>query len=635
MLRVANLGRLSMLTQAFLFGVALPLSGQAVDSARVKELAEWLPAASAGLGRPVSNRAAWDKFAKNPAFSDVVANAATLANQPVPELPDELYLDYSRTGNRDRCQKVLFARGARLVTLTLAEGIEDRGRFVQPLMETIEAICSEKTWVYPAHDGRLDNFYGRTVEMDLRATAVAWELGTVDFLLGDKLSEPTRRLIAENVRRRVLQPFRDMVEGRRKEISWLHATHNWNAVCLAGTIGAALALEPSPQERAWFIAAGEQYIRYFLKGFTPDGYCSEGIGYWNYGFGHFLMLSETVRQATNGRLDLLAGPEALQPALFCKRSEILNGIFPTISDVHPGTRPDAQFVCYIARRFGLEATASCERAWVRPAGSLASTMLFSFMPAPLPPVPHQTLPGESPLRTWFTNGGVLLCRAAKNPGIPFAAALKGGNNAENHNHNDVGSFSVVAGKSMVICDPGSEVYTHRTFSAHRYDSKVLSSYGHAVPMVAGQLQSVGAEARAQVLRTTFSDDQDTLALDISSAYKTPELQRLERTFVFSRTGSASLTVRDQVAFASPQKFEEALITWSDWKQVSSNELILQDDQSGVRVRLDCAGEPLAISSEELNEDVPAHKKPIRLGIALKNPIKQATVTMTITPVILK
>jgi hypothetical protein len=579
----------------------------------------------------MSDRAAWDKLAKNPAFSDVVANAAALAKQPLPELPDELYLDYSRTGNRDRCQKVLFARGARLVTLTLAEGIENHGRFTQPLSETIEAICREKTWVYPAHDGRLDNFYGRTVEMDLRATAVAWELGTVDFVLGDKLSATTRRLIAENVRRRVLLPFRDMVEGRRKEISWLHATHNWNAVCLAGTVGAALAVEPSPQDRAWFIAAGEQYIRYFLKGFTPDGYCSEGIGYWNYGFGHFLMLSESVRQATNGRLDLLADPEALQPALFCRRSEILNGIFPTISDVHPGTRPDPQFVCYIAQRFGLEGKASCERAWVRPAGSLASTMLFSFMPAPLPSVRHQSLPIESPLRTWFTNGGVLLCRPAKDSGMPFAAALKGGNNAENHNHNDVGSFSVVAGHSLVICDPGSEVYTRRTFGAHRYDSKVLSSYGHAVPVVAGQLQSAGAEARARLLKTEFSDAQDVLTLDISSAYKTPELHRLERKFTFRRGPSPSLTVRDEVAFASHQKFEEALITWSNWKQISTNELVLQDEQGGVRVAIDSGSEPFSISTEELNEDVPTHKKPVRLGITLKNPVKEATVTMTIVP----
>jgi len=32
-----------------------------------------------------------------------------------------------------------------------------------------------------------------------------------------------------------------------------------------------------------FAAAAEKYVENFLAGFTPDGYCSEGLGYWNYG----------------------------------------------------------------------------------------------------------------------------------------------------------------------------------------------------------------------------------------------------------------------------------------------------------------------------------------------------------------
>lgn len=624
---------LILLAEVIFLGFAgLGLPARDLDNARIKEIASWLDHAPAGPGHPVSDRAAWEKLARAPAYSELVSNALELAKQPVPELPDELYLDFSRTGNRDRCQKVLFARGARLVSFTLAEGLESRGRFIVPLSETIEAICRERTWVYPAHDGRLDNFYGRTVEMDLRATAVAWELGTADFLLGEKLSRATRQLIRENVTRRVLQPFRDMVEGRRKEISWMHATHNWNAVCLAGTVGAALALEPSAQDRAWFIAAGEHYVQYFLKGFTPDGYCSEGIGYWNYGFGHFLMLSETVREATHGRLDLLANPSAFQPALFCRRSEIVDGIYPTISDVHPGTRPDAQFACYISQRFGLEMPAHCDRAWTKPGGSLASTMLFSFLPVPLPAVPHPALSPESPLRTWFTNGGVLVCRAGEKSSIPFAVALKGGNNAENHNHNDVGSFSVVAGNSMVICDPGAEVYTRRTFSAHRYDSKVLNSFGHAVPVVAGQLQSTGAEAHAGVLRTDFTDAQDTLVLDIGSAYKVSELHKLERTFEFHRGPSPRLTVRDEVSFSSPQTFETALITWGSCKQVSSTELMLNDEHGALRVQFEAGIGQCNISSQEINEDLPNHRKPLRIGIALKAPVTKATVTLTIIPI---
>jgi uncharacterized protein YfaT (DUF1175 family) len=86
-----------------------------------------------------------------------------------------------------------------------------------------------------------------------------------------------------------------MIEGRQPEAFWLWATHNWNAVCLAGTVGTALAVVESSRDRAWFVAVAEERIRSFLRGFTPDGYCSEGLGYWNYGFGHYVWLGEMLR----------------------------------------------------------------------------------------------------------------------------------------------------------------------------------------------------------------------------------------------------------------------------------------------------------------------------------------------------
>jgi hypothetical protein len=602
-----------------------------IDAARVKEIAAELSPRPAGFGRPITDRAAWTKLAQAPAFASVVPQAQKLSRKPPPALPDDLYLDFSKTGNRTRCERVLRERESRIVSFTLAECLENRGRFVSPLTETIAALCAEKTWTYPAHDRKLDNFYGRKVEIDLRASALAWELATADYLLGDKLPPATRRLIRDNVLRRALQPFRDMVEGRQPEIFWLRATHNWNAVCLAGVTGAALALEESPEERAWFVTAAQHYIQFFLSGFTPDGYCSEGVGYWNYGFGHFLMLGEAIRQATDNRTDLLADPAALQPAEYGLRTEVLNGIYPTIADCHPGSRPSPEFVRFICERLGLEMPEARRADFTKPAGSLAATLMFSFLEAPLPVVAHSATTPDSPLRTWFKDGGVLICRPEPGSKTPFAAVLKGGNNAEHHNHNDVGSFSVVAGKAMVVCDPGGEIYTARTFSGHRYDSKVLSSYGHAVPVIGGQLQRTGANARAVVLRADFGADQDTLALDIRSAYAEPELKRLERTFVFRRGASAALTVRDEVAFSEPRSFETTLITWGDWKKLSDKEILVSDKGGSVRVKIDTGGEPFQISEERLKEDVPTRTKPLRLGIALNSPVKAVAVTLTITP----
>lgn len=195
---------------------------------------------------------------------------------------------------------------------------------------------------------------------------------------------------------------------------------------------------------------------------------------------------------------------------------------------------------------------------VGPGGGLAETALYTFPngASETPPAPPTA---RSILRTWFKDAGVLIARPAPGAATKLAVALKGGHNAEHHNHNDVGSYTAVVGDRLVLLDPGGEVYTARTFSAQRYDSKLLNSFGHPVPLVAGQMQQTGAKARAVVLQADLGDETETLRLDLKSAYPVPDLRLLERTFVYSRAGEGSLTVTDRVEFANPQAFESALI----------------------------------------------------------------------------
>jgi hypothetical protein len=602
----------------------------AVDPARVQAIAALLPARPAGFGEPITNRAPWTRLASLPAFQRLLREARTTSAEPLPESPDDLYLDFSKTGNRERWQKVAGLRRGRVPAFALAECLENQGRFLAPLEETIRALCAERTWVMPAHDTKLDNFHGRTVEMDLGATMFAWDLAAADYLLGDKLSAPTRQLLHDHLQRRIFRPFRDMAEGRRKEIFWLPAVHNWNAVCLAGVTGSALATLDAPEDRAFFVAAAEHYIKNFLRGFTPDGYCSEGLGYWNYGFGYYLLLAEAVRQATANRVDFLADPAACAPACFGLRSEIINRVYPSISDCHPGTTPDAYMMNFLCRRFALQGS-PCQRDLpVAPHGALYATAMYAFLPADLPVIPLASADRTSPLRTWFSDGGVLICRAAPQT-TDFAATLKGGHNAEHHNHNDVGTFMVVAGRSMLLCDPGAEVYTARTFSAHRYDSDVLNSFGHPVPVIAGQLQRTGLAARAQILQTNFTEAEDTLSLELRSAYTVPALRQLERTFTFHRLPAPSLRVLDHAEFDTPQTFETALITWGQWRQVSDRELSIVDGKDALRVTIDTAGAAFTVTAKTLEADVTTPTHPQRIALTLTAPAKSARVAIVVTP----
>lgn len=617
-----------LLTAAFFAGVALSAEP---DAARVAQIAAWLPASPQGVAPAIEDRAAWRQLAGRPEFADVVENAVRLAREPLPEQPDDLFLDYSRTGNRDHWQKVAFARRARVQAFVLAECLEDKGRFIAPLEQAVTALCAEKTWVYPAHDGALKNFHGSLTEIDLGSSTLGGELALADRLLAGKLSPAIHALIQTNLERRIFTPFRAAVRGTGPQFWWLTGHNNWNAVCLAGVTGAALSALPSPADRAWFIAAAEHYLRNFLGGFTPDGYCSEGVGYWNYGFGNFTTLAETIRRNTGGNVDLLAEPAARRPAQFGARTEILAGIYPSIADCSPGTHPDGKLMAFLTRRFGFAVPADAKSNGSRPSSVLAQTLMYATASDDLPRIEAADA-SELAWRTWFPDGGVLICRPGPTNPVPFAACLKGGNNNENHNHNDVGTFMVVAGQTMVICDPGGEVYTKRTFGPHRYDSKVLNSFGHAVPVIAGQLQRPGAAARGVVLHTGFTPAADELKLDIRPAYAVPELTRLEREFVFRRGSAPELTVSDRIAFTQPKTYESALITWGDWKQVGNDEILITDGRDGVRVHIDADGAPVKISSETIDEDVHTRRQPVRIGIRLTAPVTSAEFKLRITPV---
>ena len=224
-------------------------------------------------------------------------------------------------------------------------------------------------------------------------------------------------MLCAELERRTLRPFEGSVSADDPRLGWLTTTNNWNAVCLAGVTGCALAEIDDSQRRAWFVAAAEDLIQHFLDGFTADGYCSEGIGYWNYGFGHFILLGETVRQATGGEVDFLkrSGVEAM--ARFGRRIEILPGVYPAFADCRIGTSPDPHWMVYVSRRFQL-GLADAEQEGLalaaRPGSSLVTfgvlrdaSELRDSQPAVAADQPAQ------PLRDWFSDAGILISRPAQ------------------------------------------------------------------------------------------------------------------------------------------------------------------------------------------------------------------------------
>jgi len=601
------------------------------DPAAVQRFMQLLPEAPRGVGPTIDDREAWTAAAKAASLQGVVRSAEELLKTPIPELPDDLYLDFSRTGNRRRCERVLSPRRSRFAVLTLAECLENRGRFLPAIEEAIRAVAADKSWTLPAHDRSLNNFYGREIDVDLASATLSWNLATADYWLGDKLSRPTRDLIRKEVERRTFGPYLSCIATGKPRMFWPACTSNWNAVCQSGVTGAALALIESRERRATFAAAADQLIRHFVEGFTADGYCSEGLGYWNYGFGHFVLLAETMSQATGGKVDWFENPHVRQIAQFGRRLEILPGVYPAFADCAVASKPDVRIQAYVSRRYGLGWSEE-EQGGLLLAPSVTHELFrlgcLGFPNSASARPAAQKAP--APLCDWFAEAGILICRPA--PGSKgLGAALKGGHNAEHHNHNDVGSYVVALAGETPLVDPGAEVYTARTFSSQRYQSGVLNSFGHPVPRVAGKLQQSGRTAAARVVKTEFGEQADILVLDLRSAYDVKELTKLERTFVFSREKSGRLTVTDDVEFTSPQSFGTALVTFSKWRRLADDRLEIGDRAAKVQATIKSDNAPWTLQPEEIHEDLHGGRVPIRLGIDLDKPVSRATVTVVIEP----
>ncbi|MGN0878785.1 MAG: heparinase II/III family protein [Oligosphaeraceae bacterium] len=598
-----------------------PLSPQ-----RVAEIAAMLHDEPRGLGFPVSRRDKWDHLPNTTGQDTLIAQAEKFAASEPPELRDEDYLLYNKTGNRTIYEKPYFERRTRLYTLAVAEALENRGRFLPALERDIAAILAERSWVLPAHDASLSNFHQKKFYADLFSSERASDLSTVDYWFQDRLKPETRAAIRREAHRRVIDPYLRSVHGQDMTgHSWMNATHNWNAVCTGNLINCILTLVPDKTTRAEAIAAAERSNQRFLAGFTPDGYCSEGIGYWHYGFGHFLIMGEHVLQETNGRLSFFNHPNLPLIAGFATRIQLSEGIAPAFADCGVNASLSDHYALLIARHWP-------EALNRRPVPASVLRSAFPIMPlvafddaAKLNP----QLPEKAtfPLRSAFPDAGIHLLRSTTAKGIPFGIAIKGGHNAEHHNHNDVGSFLLAAGTSRLLIDPGAETYTRQTFSNLRYTFNLLNSFGHSVPVVAGKLQRPGRNARGTFTHTSFSDQRDELTLDLAAAYDVPELTALTRTVVLDRAAE-TITITDRVAFSSPQTFSSALISGAAVATPEPQRLIVSDNRQALDIAVAVDGGPWTAKTERVIRqfDRPG---PNRFSVTLDQPVTEAAITFTI------
>ena len=215
----------------------------------------------------------------------IVKEAEKAVERPIPALPATVYLQFQRNGNRSQHQGLYGERRYRLCRLVLGECVEGQGRFLDPIADTLWAICEESTWVISPHIKHQRAGVGLpdTSEpiVDMFAGETACTLAWASYLLRTELntvSPEICRRIDREINARVLTPFLD-----REDLHWMgfrskysKRPNNWNPWINSNVLCTALLVESDPQRRVEFIHKALRSLDNFLGPHPLDGSCDEG-----------------------------------------------------------------------------------------------------------------------------------------------------------------------------------------------------------------------------------------------------------------------------------------------------------------------------------------------------------------------
>ncbi|MRT93788.1 hypothetical protein [Ancylomarina sp. 16SWW S1-10-2] len=575
-----------------------------------------------------SDRAYWDKIANGEEGKVYLEEAVSLLKRK-PEVPisDAIYRRANKEGNRKIYKPRYYRTMDRLEKFIIAECIENKGRFIPQVEVYCDSIMAMKSWMHPNHDDRENSVLeGKRVAIDLGARKFGLVLALANALLVDKLPESLRSEITTQLQWRITDSYLKTCKGEDKVgNSWVKSTSNWNSVCTSGTIFSTIVASKNSNERIVAIGCALNSMVYYLSGFGADGYCSEGTGYWNYGFGHYLYLAEILEDYTDGKINLFEfnDPEKLKNvANFPHNFQIHEGMYAPFADGVTRVKSGNDNFAYImaSKHYGAQ-----KQVQFVPDEGVQTLVIWNDGQD----YTYSTQTSSKlPEYTYFDDFGILISRGQQQ--VPFSIAIKAGHNAENHNHSDVGTYVLVLGEDYISGDIGAPSYTAGAFSKN---NPARSSWGHPVPRINKSLQSNGIEFKGKILQTSFNKEADNLVMDIKPAYEISGLEKLERSVVNDKTGKGCITITDNFEASESVSFGTAIMVNVDYKIVGDNTIIINSENQKVKVEISSVGGKVIIKDEVVPiKHLRSGKTSYRIGVDFEKPLQKGSISVKYIPV---
>lgn len=499
-------------------------------------------------------------------------------NFDYPSLSATDFMAFSRTGNRVLYEDKTFGKRHALNALVLAECVEDRGRFLDDIINGIFSICEESAWQLPAH-----NSYVRDTPqlllpdvtapiLDLFSCETSAVLATAYYLLADRLDEVSP-LIGKRIRHELEQ--RIFTPYLNTHFWWMgngtDPMNNWTIWCTQNMLISVFLTDTAEELRRKVLKKACRSTDYFLDEYGEDGCCDEGAQYYRHAGLCLFNTMELLNAVTGSSFArLYQEPKIRNIAAYILNVHIEDKYYVNFADCSPiaGRCSAREFL--FAKRVENENMASFAAADFL--AGLDTTLLlpsensmyyrlqngFTVSKIREHASAHTAKAEHSDL--YYPSVGLLIARDDT-----LCLAVKAGDNGDSHNHNDTGSFTVYKNGAPLLIDVGVESYTKKTFSSRRYEIWTMQSRYHNLPTVNGIMQKDGEAFQARDVSYHLSDSLCEIGMDIAPAYP-PEAGLAYYRRKASLIKGREIVVTDSFAFGPGASGHEVVLSFMTYEK---------------------------------------------------------------------
>jgi hypothetical protein len=432
------------------------------------------------------------------------------------------YLEYERSGERNIMQTPNSANTDALADLVVAELAEGRGRFIDQIINGVFYHSERTSWVLSAHLPRqqssrsLPDYTEQIIDLGSADTGalLAWVYYFFRDAM-DAVNPVISRRLRHEIYCKVILPYR-----QTDDFWWMGfgsgLVNNWNPWCNSDVLQCLMLLENDSVQLSKDVYKTMRSVDRFINYVHADGACEEGPSYWGHAAGKLYDYLHLLDRITAGRMNFFREPIVRNMGEYISRSYAGNGWVVNFADASAAFSADRsliyrygkavesaemmRFAAFLARDGKTSVTFGSD--FLRSMESICCDRELKRMP-PGHVTPDVTIYPETQFYYLKNKSG-------------FFLAAKGGHNAESHNHNDVGTFSLWVEQAPVFIDAGVGTYTRQTFGPERYSIWTMRSVYHNLPEINGFEQRDGSAFHAG--EVSCNVQRRALDFDIAPAY---------------------------------------------------------------------------------------------------------------------